>query len=274
VPTSFWTGTVSFGLVTIPVRLATVVQAHGSNFHLLHDADHARLTRVMVCPVHETPVPPDHQTRGYEIEPDTFVPVSYAELDSVAPEASRSIEIEDFVTADAIDPVYHDRPYYLTPSEEVAKPYRLLVQILADTGRVGIGRFVLRGREHLAALRAVDGALCLVTLHWAEAVRPRAALAPKADADEELVAAMTAALDELATDFDPARLTDPGHERLQQLVEKKRFESGTVEAPVPDLGAGEPGEAGGEPDALMAALQKSLERARAGETGTAATEDA
>jgi DNA end-binding protein Ku len=259
-PGAFWSGTLSFGLVTIPVRLVSAVRSRGSPFHLLHDADHARLTQVMVCPAHAAPVPKAHQARGYEIDAGTYVLVSDAELESVAPESSRSIEIEDFVSANAIDLVYYDRPYYLVPRDDASKPYRLLVQTLADTGRVGIGRLVLRGREHLAALQTVDGALCLFTLHWAEAVRPRAELAPDTAAGPEQVAAMTEALDALATQFDPDALDDPMRERLEALVADKRAESGTVAARQPEVGTGE--DASGEPGDLMAALKDSLEKAR------------
>jgi DNA end-binding protein Ku len=260
-PRPFWNGTLSFGLVTIPVRLVSAVRSTGSPFHLLHDRDHARLAQVMVCPEDDQPVPVEQRTRGWEIEPGRFVPVTDEELDSVAPEASRSIEIEDFVTADAIDPVYYDRPYYLAPSADAGKPYRLLAQILADTGRVGIGRLVMRGREHLAAIRALDGALCLFTLHWAEAVRPRDELAPTASADPDTVQAMTRALEAIAADFDPAaQLRDPMRERLDALVAKKRAAAGTVAAPHAEPAEAE--EPGGEPDALLAALKESLAKAR------------
>jgi DNA end-binding protein Ku len=265
-PASIWRGTISFGLVTIPVQLVSAVRSGSSPFHLLHDADHARLAQVMVCPAHGEPVPPEHRARGYEIESGQFVLVSDEELESVAPEASRSIEIEDFVDADAIDPVYVDRPYYLLPREEVGKPYRLLVRTLASTGRIGIGRLVLRGREHLAAIQALDGALCLITLHWPEAVRPRAELAPGADADADLATDMAKALDALNGDFALEKLANPMRERLDALIAEKRREAGTVEAPRPELPEAPSEQTGGEPDELMAALKRSLEKARARES--------
>jgi len=265
-PERIWTGTVSFGLVTIPVTMSLAVRDRGIHFSLLHDEDHARLVRVMVCPDHEPPepVPSDHQVRGYEIEEGVFVVVTDEDLDSVAPGRSRSIEIEDFVAFDEIDPVYYDRPYYLVPGSGAEKAYRLLAETLETTGRAGLARFVLRRREHLALVAGMQGALCLLLLHFPERVRDAAGLAPDTEADPEDVEAMSAAIGEMASTFKPKRYRDRDRELLMELIERKREEAGTVEAPEP-----EPLEAreGGDAAALLDALQESLEKARSAAGG-------
>lgn len=261
-PDTIWSGTVSFGLVTIPVTMDLAVRDRSIRFRLLHDEDHAPLVRVMVCPAHEPPlpVPAEHQVRGYEVEEDAFVVVGDEELRSVAPERSRSIEIEEFVEVGAIDPVYLDRPYYLLPAKGSEKPYRLLAQTLEETGRAGLARFVLRRREHLAAVTGLRGALCLLLLHFAEEVRDPSELAPAAAPDSADVDAIAEAIEDMASTFKPRRYRDRDRDRLEKLVAARREEGGTVEAPQP-----EHAEAGGEEaSALLDALQESLEKARGG----------
>jgi len=265
VPERIWNGTVSFGLVTIPVTMSLAVRDRGIHFSLLHDEDNARLVLVMRCPDHDPPeaVPADHQVRGYEVDEGVFVVVTDEELDSVAPERSRSIEIEDFVDVREIDPVYYDRPYYLVPGRGAEKPYDLLARTLEQSRRAGLARFVLRRREHLAAIAGMDGALCLLLLHFAEQVRDGSALVPDVDADAGDVEAMVEAIGEMASTFKPKRYRDRDRELLTDLIERKREETGTVEAPEPEIGE----EAGGEAAALLDALQQSLEKARSGGGG-------
>src|SRR4051812_10515240 len=171
-PRSMWSGSISFGLVNVPVKLFIAVREKNIHFHMLHDQDHARLRRKMVCEADGKEVHPEHIVRGYEIAPDRYVIVNDRELEALAPKASRSIEIHDFVDIDEIDPLYYDRPYYLAPGEHATKSYRLLVEAMQKSKKVAIATFVMREKEYLAALRPVNGVICLTTMHFSDEVLP------------------------------------------------------------------------------------------------------
>src|ERR1051325_9774933 len=150
---SMWTGSISFGLVNIPIKLYPAIKEERVAFRMLHDQDKVPLHRRLFCPAESKEVHPEHIVKGYEVAPDQYVIVSEEELDAVAPKAARTIEIRDFVDLDQIDPAYYDRPYYLAPAEHSAKAYRLLLEAMQQTGKVGIAQFVMRAKEYLAALR-------------------------------------------------------------------------------------------------------------------------
>jgi DNA end-binding protein Ku len=174
-----WSGTISFSLVAIPVRLVTAVQPGHVSFHLLHSKDYSRLARRMFCPEEKTMVPPDEIIRGYEILPDKYVLVTDEELESVTPERSRTIEILEFIDMKEVDPIYYDHPYYLVPSKGGEKAYQLLVEVMRRTNRAGLARFVLGEREYLVAIKSTDGALALITLHYSEEILPDSDIRPK-----------------------------------------------------------------------------------------------
>ena len=142
-----WSGTISFSLVAIPVRLVKAVAPSRVSFHLLHDTDYSPLARRMFCPKHEQAVPPEEITRGYEIVPDQYLAITDEELASVSPERSRTIEIVEFIDMGEVDPVYYDHPYYLVPLKGGEKAYRLLVEIMQRTNKAGLAKFVLEMLE-------------------------------------------------------------------------------------------------------------------------------
>src|SRR5687768_1816954 len=154
-PRPVWSGSISFGLVNIPVRLFTAVREQRVSFHLLHDQDKARLRRKTVSGLSGKEVHPEHIVRGYEIDKGKFVVVHKDELEACAPEKTRAIEITDFVKLADIDRLYYERPYYVLPQKGAARSYRLIVEAMRRSGRVGIARVVLHDKEHLAALRPV-----------------------------------------------------------------------------------------------------------------------
>jgi len=170
-PRAIWTGAISFGLVHVPVRLVTAVREEKVDFHMLQEGTGQRIHYVTVNDDGDE-VERDDIVKGYEIAPDEYVVVEPEELDELAPEKSETIEIEEFVELGEIDPVYYDRPYYLLPDEGARKPYRLLMAAMAESGRVGIARFVMHQREHLTAVRPLNGVLCLVMMRFAEDVQP------------------------------------------------------------------------------------------------------
>ncbi len=152
-----WSGTISFSLVAIPVRLVRAVTTGRVSFRLLHAADYSPLARKMVCPKEGEIVPPEEIVRGYELGPDNYLPITAEELASVSPERSRTIEIMEFIDIGEVDPLYFDHPYYLVPLKGGEKAYRLLAEIMASRGRAGLARFVLAEREHLVAVRSEGG---------------------------------------------------------------------------------------------------------------------
>jgi DNA end-binding protein Ku len=258
-PRAIWSGSISFGLVNIPVKLHTAVREQRIDFHMLHDQDNVRLQRKMVCPEDGKEVHPEHTVKGYEIAKGQYVIVQQDELTGCAPEKTRTIEITDFVELDQIDPIYFDRAYYLTPAEHAAKPYRLLLEALRNSGRVGIARLVMHEKEYLAALRVRGDALCISTMHFGNEIVPLdqlGALPAIKISDKELKAAGQL-IDSLLTDFDPEKYHDQYKDCVMKMIEKKASgETIVVDHAAP------PRSAARAPD-LMAALQASLAKAKA-----------
>ena len=174
-----WSGTISFSLVAIPVRLVTAVETGRVSFHLLHSKDYSPLARKMFCPREERMVPADEIIRGYEIAPDKYVLMTDEELESVSPERSRTIEIVEFTDRREIDPIYYDHPYYLVPAKGGEKAYQLLVEVMDRTNKAGLAKFVLAEREYLVAVISKEGALELITLHYSDDILAREDLAPQ-----------------------------------------------------------------------------------------------
>src|SRR5512139_2950075 len=171
-----WSGTISFSLVAIPVRLVKAIEPGRISFRLLHSKDYSPLARRMFCPEQETTVATDEIVRGYEIEPDKDILMTDEELESVSPERSRTIEIVEFIDLKEVDPVYFDHPYYLVPAKGGEKAYRLLAEVMRRTNKAGLARFVLHEREYLVAVKSTEGVLALITLHYPEEILPDADL--------------------------------------------------------------------------------------------------
>jgi DNA end-binding protein Ku len=254
-----WSGTISFSLVAIPVRLVKAVEPGRISFHLLHGKDYSRLTKKMLCPEEETMVPPDEIIRGYEIGPDQYVLLTEEELESVSPERSRTIEIVEFIDLKEVDPVYYDHPYYLVPSKGGEKAYRLLVEVMHRTNRAGLAKFVLAEREYLVAVTPKDGALALTTLHYSNEIVPDEDLSPKKGktAAEEQTR-IKKSIERMIEDFDPGKYADGRRRKLLDLLAAKAKEKGMVEAPVV-----EEEETEGPPD-LVAALEESMRKVKGG----------
>src|SRR5829696_285673 len=182
-----WSGSISFGLVTIPVRLFTAVREKRLHFRTLHDQDKVPLKQKMFCPADGKEVHPEHMVKGYEIEKDRFVIIRQEDLEAARPKGTKAIEILDFVELDEIDPLFFDRPYYVAPKPEGAKPYKLLLEAMEKTKKVGIAKVVMWNKEYLAALRPLDGTLVMETMHFNDEVVPServAGLEVKAKVDD------------------------------------------------------------------------------------------
>jgi DNA end-binding protein Ku len=248
-----WSGTISFSLVAIPVQLVRAVAPGRISFRMLHSTDYSPLARRMFCPEHETLVPPEEIIRGYEIEPGRYLPITDEELESVSPERSRTIEIVDFIDMEEVDPLYYDRPYYLVPLKGGEKSYRLLAEVMRQTNKAGVAKFVLAEREHLVVVKSTEGALSLVTLHYQGEILSADGFASKegkSTAGEK--SRIKASIRRMMADFDPAKYADAHREKVLDLLQRKAKERAPVDAP---QRAAEEGE--GPPD-LVAALEEIM----------------
>ncbi len=219
-----WTGSISFGLVTIPIKLYTAVREHRIAFRSLHDQDQVPLKQKMVCPADGKEVHPEHIVKGYEVEKDHFVIIQKSDLEAIAPKASKAIEIQDFVDLDQIDPMYFDRPYYVAPKPEGAKPYKLLMEAMVKTKKVGIASIVMHNKQYLAALRPLDDALCLETMHFDDEVIPSNSLPDlhqKTKVDDRELKIAQQLIESLTTEFKPEKYKDEYRERVMELIERK-----------------------------------------------------
>jgi DNA end-binding protein Ku len=252
-----WSGTISFSLVAIPVRLVKAIEPGRVSFRLLHSKDYSPLARKMFCPEEAKMVSPDEIIRGYEIVPDKYILMTDEELESVSPERSRTIEIVEFIDMKEVDPIYYDHPYYLVPSKGGEKAYQLLVEVMRRTHKAGLAKFVLAEREYLVAVASRDGALALTTLHYNEEILPDDDIAPKKgkiEAEEEN--RMKKSIEQMIEDFDPGKYADGRRKKLKDLLALKAKEKAPVEAPaiVEEEGEG--------PADLVAALEESMRKVK------------
>jgi DNA end-binding protein Ku len=265
-PRAIWTGSVTFGLVNVPVKLYTATQQKDVRFHQFQKDTGKRVHNKRVAEGSDDEVAYDDIVKGYEVHKGEFVIVTPDELEAVAPGRSSTIDIEDFVELADIDPMYYERTYYVGPANDAAaRTYRLLVDAMADTGKAAVGRFVMRTKEYLAALRADDGLLVLETLFFADEIRDAHDVvgpvkrARVGDREQRIARQL---IDSMATEWDPTRYADTYRERVLDLIERKASGEEVVvtapeeRAPVLDL---------------MAALEQSLDAARQGKKPAAST---
>jgi DNA end-binding protein Ku len=252
-----WSGTISFSLVAIPVRLVKAIEPGRISFHLLHSKDYSPLARRMFCPEEGTMVPPDEIIRGYEILPDKYILMTDEELESVSPERSRTIEILEFIDMKEVDPIYFDHPYYLVPSKGGEKAYQLLVEVMRRTNKAGLAKFVLAEREYLVAVKSRDGALELITLHYSDEILPDEDISPKKgkiEAEEE--SRIRKSIEQMIEDFNPGKYADGRRKKLVDLLATKIKEKALVEAPAVEEAEGE------GPADLVAALEESMRKVK------------
>ena len=253
---AIWSGTISFGLLNVPVKLYSAVARRNIALREIRESDSARIKHRRVADGTDEEVPYENIVKAYELSPGQYVPLSKDEMAALAPEKSRAIDVLDFVDIKEIDPMFFDSPYYLGPSEGAEKAYSLLAAAMDSSGKAAITRFVFRNKEHLAALRASDGVLTLTTMRFADEVMPPSELddalpdkKPKVAKKEREMAEQLIA--SLSTEFDPSAYRDEYREQLLALIERKaegkEIVAPEVEAPketkVPDL---------------MAALEESI----------------
>jgi len=258
-PRSIWTGAISFGLVSVPVKLYSAVSSKTVRFHQLHAADNVRIQQKRFCPADGEEVAYEDIVKGYEIARERYVVITPEELASIEPQKSRTIEIEDFVELAEIDPIFYDHPYYLVPAAGGAKPYRLLLEAMSASEKVAIARVVLRSKEQLVAIRPTGDVLAMATMNFADEIVPADHLEELPDSevttsDRELKIARQL-VESLAAPFEPEKYRDTYRDAVLSMIERKaQGEEVTVAVPAPE----EPTAA---PD-LMSALQASLDQVR------------
>ena len=259
-----WTGTISFGLVNIPVKLHTAVREQNLSFHMLHDQDNARLKRKMICPVDNKEVHPEHIVKGYEIHKDQYVIVTPEDLEACGPKSTKTIEITDFVELGDIDPVYFDRPYFVVPQSAAAKPYRLLLDAMTQSKKIGISKLVMHDKEYLAALRPVENVIYLHTMHFGDevlSVDGLEGLPSEMKTNERELKVAGQLIDSLAGPFKPEKYRDDYRDCVVQMLEKKAHGQHIVNQP---RTSPKPVKAGD----LMAALEASLAEAKSQAKGS------
>ncbi|HEY2714715.1 MAG TPA: Ku protein [Solirubrobacterales bacterium] len=257
---AIWSGSISFGLLNVPVRLYSAVARRNIALREIRESDSARIKHRRVAEGTDEEVPYENIVKAYEIAPGRYVPLSKDEMAALAPEKTRAIEVQDFVDIEEIDPMYFDSPYYLGPAEGADKAYSLLAAAMEKSGKAAIARFVFRNKEHLAAIRASKGVLTLTTMRFADEVVPASelddALPQKqgkvAKKEQEMAEAL---IDSLSTDFDASAYRDDYREQLLGLIESKaegkEIVAAETEEPTPTKA----------PD-LMAALEESIAAAK------------
>jgi DNA end-binding protein Ku len=256
-PSAIWTGSISFGLVQVPVKLVSATKSRDVSFNQLEEGTGARIRYKKVSDQTGEEVPADKIKRGYEISKGRYVMIEPDELDVLRPKGSHAIEIEEFVDLDEIDPLYFEQPYYLVPDKKGVKPYKLLVEAMIELNKVAIGRIIVRSKERLVAIRPVDDMLCIETMRYADEVLPRTDLVPD-EADVELTDRERAMARQLveslaAEEFQPEKYHDEYREQVLDLIERKAAGEEIVAEPLV------------EPPAkvldLVAALEASLAKA-------------
>ena len=262
---TIWNGSLSFGLVTIPVGLAVAQQRQDVAFRTLHRECGTPIKQKRFCPLHERDVEADELVKGWELAKGQYVLVEESDLESAELKRSRSIELVRFVPLADVDPLYFDRGYYLAPASDPVgrRPYALLLQALHETGMAAVGRFVLWSKENLCLVRPLEGALLLETLYYAEDIRSRAEIVEAVEEVEIKEAELTMArqlVESLSGEFDPADYQNEYRGELRAMLDAKQAGREIVqpeplpEAPVIDL---------------MDALKQSIEAAAATQKGPA-----
>ena len=256
---AIWSGAISFGLVNVPVKLYTATQPKAVRFNQLSGKTGARIRQKRVDPTTDQEVPYEDIVKGYEITADRYVTITNEELEALDPKATKTIDIEEFVDLADIDPIYYDHNYYLAPTAGGAKAYRLLLDAMRESGKIGIGKVVIRSKQQLCALRPVSDVLALTTMLWGDEVLSPDRLdeigeIEEAQATDRELRMAEQLIESLSAQFEPQKFHDEYREQVLAMIERKA--AGEEIAVQPQ--AEEPAAA---PD-LMAALEASLAAVR------------
>jgi DNA end-binding protein Ku len=255
-PRSLWTGSISFGLVNVPVKAFTAVRDHDVHFHQLDKKSGSRIRYRKVAEDTGKEVDTDDIVLGFEVRGGRYVTFDDKEIEALRPPSTRTIDVTDFVALDEIDPIYYENTYWLTPGDNANKAYELLLAAMEDEQLVGIGTVVLRDKQHLTAIRPLDGALAMSTMRFADEVLPRSdieGMPRRTKTDPKALKMAKQVIDGLAGDWDPKQYHDTYTEALRKRITRKQSGKEVVETAE-------------EPKArvldLMAALEASVDAAK------------
>lgn len=253
---TIWKGSISFGLVNIPINLFAATENKDVSFRSIHKECNSPIKYEKVCPVCEREVKNDEVIKGYEYEPGKFVVISNEELKEIAPDSNRTIEIVDFVSLEQIDPIYFEKSYFLGPQDNGLKSYHLLKQAMEKTGKIGLAKITIRSKESLAVVRVYQTGLLLETIFYPDEVR-NVGQVPGVDAeikvDQKEMAMATQLIEQLSTKFEPEKYTNDYQTALMELIESKvNGEDFTVPKEAPKSNVVD----------LMAALQASIDQTK------------
>jgi DNA end-binding protein Ku len=264
-PRSIWNGVISFGMVSIPVKLYTATQSKDVSFHLLHKECNTRLQQLRWCPTHERAVEWSEVVRGYEYARDEHVILTEEDFEKLPLPSKQTVELSAFVKAEEIDPVYYEKSYYLEPDAKGIKPFALLMTALREKGLTGIAKIAVRNKEQLCALRPMDGTLILETLFYPDEIRVEKTELPDVKiSDKELEMAYTL-IDLLSEEFEPEKYKDEYRDALMKLIEAK-----LEGEELPEVAAAGPAKV----TDIMSALRASVEAAKKRKKGDEDEEEA
>jgi DNA end-binding protein Ku len=255
---TMWKGSISFGLVNIPIKLHTATEDKDIKLRTLHNKCHAPIKYEKICTVCEQEVKPEDIVKAYEYTKGKFVVLDQEDLEKLRKEnEEKAVEIIDFVKMEEIDPIYFDRSYYMSPNEGGGKAYSLLRKALQESQKVGIAKIIIRSKEQMAVIRVYDNTLVMETIHFPDEVR-RAGDVPNVPADDKVtekeLATAIMLIDQLTTEFEPEKYTDEYRTALLELIEAKRTGQETVTPTAKETPS--------NVTDLMAALQASIDRTR------------
>jgi DNA end-binding protein Ku len=255
-PRAIWSGTISFGLVSVPVRMYSAIDEQDLRFHLVHEKDNSRIGFQKICKQEEKPVPDDEIVKAFELSKDKLVVLTDEDFAAVKSEGLKSIEISDFVPYDDIDPIYFERTYFLGPQSGGEKVYALLREAMERTELAAIGKYVMRDKQHLGCLRVREGVITLEKMFFHDEIRPLDDVAPGKQkvAKAELEMA-TALIEQFTGTFEPEKYEDTYREALLAVI-KAKAKGKTIAPPEPEEDE--------EPADLLAALKASVEAAKRG----------
>ena len=256
-PRAIWSGTIAFGLVSVPVRMTSAVSEHKLHFHFVHEPDGSPIGYEKVCKKEGKPVDEDEIVKAFEVEKGEWVYMSDEDFEAAAvDEGAKTVDIRAFVTYEEIDPIYFERTYYLEPQEGGEKVYVLLARAMEDSGLVGVAKLVMRDRQHLACLRVRDGVITLERMHFADEVRPVKDLAPaRPRLGKQELAMAKQLVEQFSGSFEPEKFRDTYRDTLCEIIRAKQRGETVAAAEKPEVE---------EPVDLMAALRASIDAAKGG----------
>jgi len=259
-PRSIWSGSISFGLVNVPVRLYSAVQEHKLRFHFVHEKDSSPIGYEKICKKEGKPVPDDEIVKAFEFEKGEYVFMDDEDFKAAKVEGYKTIDIVDFVPYEAIDPIFFASTYYIGPDRGAEKTYSLLVKAMEDSELAGIAKFVMRDKQQLGALRVRDGVITLEQLHYADEIRPVDEIkASRTRVSGEELKMAARLIESFTTEWKPEKYKDTYRDELCAIIRAKRKGKDVHAAPEVEEEA---------PADLLTALRESIERSRGGSRGS------